>query len=344
MENEYNIKLIGLKYKKEGYSDFIYIENNQVRDITGKQYSIDAKINELYILIDEVLIESESWSKISMLPIFLISEGIEQNFFMTRREFEESMVKSKLLESFTREEIVKFTYKADLESIISSIQSYCYLASKTLLEANSKMNEFLLNNENVLDIDNRDREAGFEYKESGVESSYVMSMYINTIIQMCSTLDMLAKLVCEIDKFPTDFSSNIKFKSGDIYFNRISRFYDSYKSYKGFKDSFIYNKNLYNHLILSRNMIIHESFLSTGGNFHIGYKTKVVNNKPIYYILTYIWDKAEDGKPERWLNRKKFYGEENEITEYLVDYLIKFYDNMESTIDIIIQHLISKFK
>ena len=65
----------------------------------------------------------------------------------------------------------------------------------------------------------------------------------------------------------------------------------------------------------------------------------IVNYKPINYIISYVWDVDKDGKPERWLNRFRFYGQERETDTYLLNYFIKFYSNMDATIDMLFEYI-----
>lgn len=351
LEDEYNIKLIGSRNEfivtgNINEYDFEMVEGGVLVDITGMLYELDSKFASLYDVIDSVIFkDEENYERImSMSPIFLSTEGIETDLFMSRKDFEKAILESELIKLLSQEQISKIIYMRDIGSLISSIQEFVLVAHKTLLEASIKINELLVNGfknpRAGFVISEEDKENGYyEYKFSGAETRYVSSMYMSTIIQICSSLDLIAKLICEIDSFPSDFSKNVRFKSGGVYFNNIRRFIETFKRYDGFENSFINNKDFYNDLVLGRNMIVHNSFFSSHSWFYYGCNTHVVNNKPIEYMLAYIWDVDEDGNPERWLNRQRFYGQEREIGEYLANYLIKFYRNMDYTLNILIHHL-----
>ncbi|MRZ79416.1 hypothetical protein GKD10_03125 [Paeniclostridium sordellii] len=70
-------------------------------------------------------------------------------------------------------------------------------------------------------------------------------------------------------------------------------------------------------------------------------KTPVVNNN-ISYACMYIWDNSDNGRPIRWLNRIKFYSQNNYIDDYLLNYIINFYNDLGKPLDLIEEYLLKR--
>ena len=158
---------------------------------------------------------------------------------------------------------------------------------------------------------------------------------MSIIIQLSSILDLISKLTCEIINMPKDYDKLIKFKSGSIYFSNIGRFSDILKKYNGFKGSIINNRKDYDNLILNRNLIVHNGFLSSNSYIFLGKGTDIVNKKEISYAQIYIWDNDDTNKPARYKNRTKFYSQKNSIDEYVLNYILKFYFEIGKTLDML---------
>jgi hypothetical protein len=82
-------------------------------------------------------------------------------------------------------------------------------------------------------------------------------------------------------------------------------------------------------------MIVHNSFLASSPVVFSGFKTAVVNMREIYYAVIYMWDISKSGKPERWKNRCKFYGQGRLMDEYILEYLGKYYKDMDNTLELL---------
>lgn len=341
LEKEYNIKLIGTSiYDEEEYKFFVMNDKKEFLYIDKILYELEDKILNLEDLISETILKGEDLGeRIYSVPIFLTTEGIIPDLFFRKKDFQNSIINSELVQFFSKEEINKIIYKYDMLSIVRSIKNYIISFSRIFIHVSDKMNSVLFQNIELFHKYNN-KNNPYEYKYVGKYTIDIISLYSNIIIQMCSSLDLISKLICEICNFPTDFKNNIKFKSGNIYFKDISKYKEIFRKYEGFDNSFINNKKIYNDLIMIRNSIVHNAFFTNDESLFYGFKTSVVNNKPIHYIVSYVWDIGEDGKPERWLNRFRFYGQEREIGEYLVNYFLKFYDNMNYTIDIIYSYIL----
>lgn len=348
LEKEYNIRFIGtgIDVNNEKEYNFIVLNNKkEFLDVENIILNLEDKIIRLEMLISEVILKNEDEEKIrNLTPIFLTTEGIVPDLFFTKEDFQKGFLETenKLLKFFNSRELSKIIYKYDLLSITRSIENYIISFSRNFIYVSEKINDVLLKNIKFLNI--CDLDEPFEYKSMGKYSIDITSLYSSIIIQMCSALDLISKLVYEIANFPCDFTNNIKFKSGNIYFKDIDRNIQKYRKYKGFNTSFLNNKKEYTDLIMIRNSIVHNAFFTNDESLFWGYKNNIVNKKPINYIVSYVWDVDEDGKPERWLNRFRFYGQQREIGDYLINYFFKFYTHMDSTIDMLDDYLSQQLK
>ena len=319
---------------------FRIIYENKFLDVEKQISKIEDKMVSFGILLTNKILEKETNSKIDEIyPIPLLTEGIVPEFFYTVQKFKDELIDKSIVERFTQEEIKRIIYQSDLISIIRSIENYLWSASESFIKLSDRINEVLFQHLDNSNEELKDMENTFEYKYIGGYVTEITSLYSGIIIQLCSVLDLTAKLLYEISMFPKNFDKYIKLKSGNIYFNDINKCREKYKSYKGFENSFFSGKRNYTDLIMVRNAIVHNAFFINDESLFFGYKTHVVNYKPINYIISYVWDVDKDGKPERWLNRFRFYGQERETDTYLLNYFIKFYSNMDATIDMLFEYI-----
>ncbi|MBU5308506.1 hypothetical protein KQI18_12035 [Clostridioides mangenotii] len=343
LESEYKIRLLGCKHKASNGYEFQIIHKRDIIDVKSLLYKIESKFITLYDRIENIIYTDNYETLRYLRPIFLNSGGISSDCFISQKKFQELYLYENECGTISNEGINRILYCSDLNSIVSSMQEFVNMSYIYLIDANVRTNELLVNNiiknKEILVFEDQKNENYFENRYYSHETRYIISMYMNTIIQICSTLDLVSKLTCEIVNFPSDFSKIIKFKSGNLYFNNIKRYKEKLSSYHKYESSFIINHKFYNDLILARNKIVHNSFLLDQSFIFYGYNTHVVNYKPIEYMLAYIWDVDEEGNPENWKNRYRFYSQEREIGEYLLNNLIEFYINMDSTLSLLIDYL-----
>ncbi|MBU3130283.1 hypothetical protein [Clostridium tagluense] len=342
LEEEYNIKLLGELSTEDGLikrdTDFNFIisKDSSLLDISSLFYELDSKFVSLYDLIREKIFPNvdEYYSKIGDTPIFIATEGLEPNFFFKKQEFQKSLVESELWKLIDNETQNKLIYMHDLSSMIGDMKNYVFNLHYNFVEAEKELYRLSCGLDQEFNIDRKNKEQ-YEYKYSGYHSQIISSMYMNVIIELSSCLDIIAKFFCEITNFPITYEKPIRFKSGSIYFSNIKRFQGKLKNYRGYTNSIVESCNNYEDLILSRHLIVHNSFFSSSPTVFHGLGTHVVNYKKINYALMYIWDVDSEGKPERWLNRCKFYGQNRVIDDYIVTYLIKFYEQLGNTLELI---------
>lgn len=343
LEREYNVRLLGDIIRENGLikrdSDFnfrVSKNNYMIIDISSLFYKLDAEFVDICELIEQKLFPNteEYYSCICKItPIFITTEGLEPNFFYKKQEFQNALTTSALWEVFDVETQNKLIYMYDLLSMISDIKNYVFNLHYNLVEAAKELCIFSAGVEKEFSLTNNDEQ--YEYKFTGYHSQVICSMYMNVIIELCSCLDIIAKLFCEITNFPDKFDKPYKFKNGNIYFSNIKRFQGKFENYKGYTDSILERCNDYKDLLLSRHLIVHNSFFSSSRVMFYGFGTHVVNYKKINYTLMYIWDVDKEGRPERWLNRCKFYGQNRTIDDYIIGYLVKFYEELGNTLKVI---------
>lgn len=360
IEKEYNIKLLGVFNEDSKNSKKVKVEHNidtfinYTRKVNSEYKFIINKDNS-YISIDEILLDLDDkfveimnkiesnimkneYSLIGAMPQFITSEGLEIKFFISVEDFNRNI--SKLKKHLGKDVVFlnKLIYIYDLISLVKDIQQYSLNIYRTFMKCAINLsniykrvdfNDYLLNNDK------------YEYMFYGEECTEISSLYMTTIIQMASTLDIITKLLCEITNTPNEYEAPIKFKSGKIYFSDINKYENIFKKSKFFKNSLINKRDNYTNLILNRHLIAHNGFLSSNPCVIWGKGTHVVNNNNINYACMYIWDTDNNGRPVRWLNRGKFYSQENYIDDYLLNYIINFYDDLEKTLDLIEEYLIN---
>lgn len=360
IEKEYNIKLLGVFNEDSKNSKKVKVEHNidtfinYTRKVNSEYKFIINKDNS-YISIDEILLDLDDkfveimnkiesnimkneYSLIGAMPQFITSEGLEIKFFISVEDFNRNI--SKLKKHLGKDVLFlnKLIYIYDLISLVKDIQQYSLNIYRTFMKCAINLsniykrvdfNDYLLNNDK------------YEYMFYGEECTEISSLYMTTIIQMASTLDIITKLLCEITNIPNEYEAPIKFKSGKIYFSDINKYENIFKKSKFFKNSLINKRDNYTNLILNRHLIAHNGFLSSNPCVIWGKGTHVVNNNNINYAYMYIWDTDNNGRPVRWLNRGKFYSQENYIDDYLLNYIINFYDDLEKTLDLIEEYLIN---
>lgn len=208
----------------------------------------------------ELNIIKNEYSLIGCMPQFITSEGLEIKFFISVEDFNRNISNLKKSLGKDIDFLNKLIYTYDLISLVKDIQHYSLNIYRNFMKGAINLsnifkridfNDYLLNNDK------------YEYMFYGEESTEISSLYMSTIIQMASTLDIITKLLCEITNIPKVFKSPIKFKSGKIYFSDISKYEDIFKESKFFKNSLIDKRDNYANLILNRHLIAHNSFLSS---------------------------------------------------------------------------------
>ncbi len=347
IEDEYKIKLIGEIYiqgqaiKEEDYN-FVVYDNNYLRNISNEMYELDAQIVRLYDLIEDRIlgnIDEDELSKINTLsPIFISTEGLEQNFFMSKEEFQRGLHESPLISLFSPETTRKLIYMYDLQSMIYDFRNSFYSIENAYIFPS---NEFYNIISNALGIYNHSEEKNmFEYVYQGSLVGIVSAHFMSVIIRICSTLDILTKFIFEITNMPDEYNKFIKFKSGNIYFSNIGKFADVFQGLDNYKGSIIDKRESFGEIILVRNAVVHNSFLSIKPVMMVGCGTPEINNHSLVYGKIYIWDIDEECKAVRWLNRSRFYSQSRCIQAYLLSEILKFYNSFIKTIVLLKEYLL----
>lgn len=346
MEDEFRIRLIGEDYSQKSISpfevfDFVVYDNGLLRNIKMEMYRLNIQINELYVLIyDEIFKDnsSEELNKIKLLsPMFLSTGGLAHNSFMSKEEFQKSLYDSPQIKIFNSETIKKLVYLYDLQSMIDDVKNSFYSIENSFIHSSNVLHE-IINNAPKIFIKS-EKINKYEYFLQGPQVEILSAHFMSTIVRICSTLDILTKFTYEITNIPEEYKNFIKFKSGGIYFRNIGRFVDVFKELDNYKGSIIDKREDFQQIILVRNTIIHNSFLSINPGITIGYGTPEINNQKLTYGKFYIWDVDEDGKATRWVNRSRFYSQSRCIQEYLLNEIIQFYDAFSKTIELFKEYL-----
>lgn len=344
IEDKLNIRLIGEVYsqgpisKLEDYAFVVYY-NGFLRNITNEMYELDSQISELYDLIrDNIFNDVDEFDRmINYSPIFIATEGLEQKFFMSKEEFQRGLSESPLMKMLNAETKIKLIYMYDLQSMIYDFKNSFYSIGNPYIFSSNELCNIV---NNVFKMCNGlEGKSRYEYFYQGPQVDVLSSYFMSVIIRICSILDLLTKFIFEITNIPKEYNKFIKFKSGRIYFSNIGRFVDVFKELNNYEGSIVEKRESFQEIILVRNTIIHNSFLSIKPSITIGYGTPEINNHNLTYGKIYIWDIDEDGKATRWLNRSRFYSQSRCIQEYLLSEMLKFYFSFSKTIALFKEYL-----
>ena len=331
IKKEYGVQLIGVKSELNKDIRFTVFNNDNIIDVEGSFYELDNKFVALMDNIEDTILGDEYFDCIYNMPFFIITEGLEAELFMSRDEFSKCI--SKLPSQLNNTMLNKVLYTNELIAMVKDIQNYTFTIYHNLIKAGeelSKIPESAFRQYNI-----NPKESVYEYRVRSSQSNVISSLYMSIIIQLSSILDLISKLTCEIINMPKDYDKLIKFKSGSIYFSNIGRFNDELKTFNNFKGSIVNNRKDYENLILNRNLIVHNGFLSSNPSIFLGKGTDIVNKKEISYAQIYIWDNDDTNKPARYKNRTKFYSQKNSIDEYVLNYILKFYFEIGKTLDML---------
>lgn len=343
IEDMFKIKLIGEMGSSEhiwerGNFNFIINQKGVLKDIGTEMYEIDGNIVELYDLVQEKIFNSSDkyYENLGMTPIFISQEGISEEFFMSKDQFEKALDTSPLMKSLKPEFQKKLIYMYDLHSLINDLKHSFYSIENLYTHAS---NELCYTN-NVLNKHiNMKNEDSFEYIYNGQQADILSSNFMNVIVRICSTLDILAKLTCEITNIPKEYDKYIKFKSGSLYFSNIGGFEKDFEELNHYKGSIIDKRKSFDEIINIRHTIIHNNFLSNNPKITVGCGTPEINNNKLIYKIIYIWDINEHGTATRWINRSRFYSQSRSVQDYLLSEIVEFYDCFSKTIELFKEYL-----
>jgi hypothetical protein len=126
----------------------------------------------------------------------------------------------------------------------------------------------------------------------------------------------------EVNSYKGDYYSRVK-----LHFN--SKYYKNSKEISklfGLTNSIFELSDKYEGLTMIRNELVHNCFISPIPQIYRGNGTSQVNNNDIDYISCFMWD-LEDNKPITYLNRRRFFSQQNQVDSYLLNqYLILMED------------------
>lgn len=339
IKEEYGVQLIGVRYDYNQDIEFIVFNNDSLIDVGNLLYELDNKFVDLMDYISINILGSAIFNYDDTTE-FISTEGLEPSFFTSRDEFSNNI--SKLLLEMDNIQVNKILYANELIAMVKDIQNYTLNVHHNFIKAGEELSN--IPEKALKQFTMHIGKQAYEYQLYASQSNIISSLYMSIIIQLSSILDLISKLIYEITNMPQDYDRIIKFKSGSIYFSNIGRFNDELKTFNNFKGSIVNNRKDYENLILNRNLIVHNGFLSSNPSIFWGKGTDVVNKKNINYAQIYIWDKDEDNKPTRYKNRTKFYSQENPIDEYVLNYILKFYFEISETLDLLNDYIKTKLK
>lgn len=344
VEEDFGIKLIGMLQGVEpnkdlnGRYDFTIIKDHIVCDFTSFNYSLNANIIGLYDLINTKVFGTldKYYYKIDNTPIFLGTEGHEQELYMSKEEFQRALVESPIFLLIKEESRYKYMYVYDMHAMLDDLQSAVFSVIPMFLRSSEDL--FELTNKVVNLISKEKFYSNSWGYHSGNSADIMNSNFMNIITRMTSVLDIITKLTFEICNVPTDFEGYIKFRSGNQYFNNIKRFKGLLSDYRCYEGSLIDINEEFQELINIRNSITHNMFLTSKPK--INYKL-AANDKEKEFLLSniFLWDIDDKGNAMRWNNRCRFYSNKTCMQKYLIRQIVKFYDAIDKTVSLLKEYL-----
>jgi hypothetical protein len=348
LQKTYNIIFLGEidkhgDIKHESDYNIIIGSERELSQITSMQYNFESYFVEIEDLIRNIIFQDmdKYYAESANLPIFISTEGLEPFLFFEKSEFNTAFCNSQTLNFFPDEDKYRYIYLHDILDLIQNFKNYVYCLPFLFIDVEEDLCHILDNmKKHYFDL----LKSGTEFAFSGFDVQIMATKYMSVITKFCSSLDLLAKIVCELTNIPSVFTNrSIRFHSGSIYFSNLGRFKNVFEKYNSYKNSVVFNMDSYNDIIQNRNLIVHNSFFSSIPKLFWGQGSSVVNNQDLFYATLYLWDVDDEGKPERWMNRSKFYGQHRIIDDYLSQYILKYYYEIENTLKLFIEFLKDRY-
>jgi hypothetical protein len=349
LERCFNIRYVGY-YNTDGKSHFVNhpynfrgICNGHFTDTVRIYYKIEDFIShvERHILTLMFGDLEDAYSKIRLAKPYIISFGIDEEFFCSKEDFEEAYKRDN---RFTNDEKHKLIYYYDLVSLLMHFYNIFRNIEMRFFSVQIELSNIV--NKLVAEKHNRflDEIQINRFSEIWIQSWFadkIYSMYMDNIIGMRALLDLITKVAYEIVNPPPSFDRPVKMSSNGIYYGDCNRI-NNKKFNQILWDQTVFGKvKRYEELSYIRNEFVHNSSLSPYPRIYVGKGTSCVNNNEIFYACCFMWDIGNTGKPTRWVNRYRFYGNQTCIDEYILNWLVEIYIDVEKTIDLLEDYLCS---
>lgn len=277
------------------------------------QEQIGSSVNNLRDLVIERLFGTASayYSIIQVFPIGLIEGGLDSELSFDRGSF------SSFISCFSFEEAYRLVYLQDLNFLIDSFVETHERAISSLRTA-----LFLLTDINLIKC-----ESDGVYIVSSSDSRGVMREVESFVIRLYSSLDILSRLLCELQKLqnvPDTFKSFRKIPSDK------SALYSRYRKrspYAGDKGLIFYDFSEAAYLEDLRNEVIHNRAFESAAKCYVRLEEGVIKER--FFLLP---DSEGNGRIAKWNSRSRFYSQEKKGNQYLPQLYLEISARMVRTL------------
>lgn len=290
-------------------------------------YDLDARCVDLYDLFQNKIFLSPDkyYQHISMVPVGIISAGLDSDFDLPKELFEKyftegiyaDLVKNRPIEEELASKISEidklkyhYAYTADCQSLISTLQ-------ELILATNDSFIGFY---KLLCTIPPREG-VGEDYFAINSEGRLAFNMLYSLIIQVCSILDITTKIVYELehikvcsDKYEKLVSKGILYGDKNrLQIDTVGTIFEKCKTISIFE-------NL-------RNEIVHNATWEMHPKVFFKLQDNNVSERAIY-----MPDFTEEGALVAYKNRKRFFAEGKKVNEELPALYCEILDRLYITL------------
>jgi len=233
IQEDYNLTLIGTyNYNTERKFDlnsfkFSPLKNGTIFD----QYTYFYKLKNYFDWLRNYFrarifgTNDNGWRVLKRCPIGLVYGGISDDYFISNEDFNRLIGFLKENNTFSEEEIFKIIYYYDIDALLVDMYSHIMGICEKYIAVQQEISnwlEYITTTRDtfwlrvIIEVN-----QGREMCHTSWFSNKIQAMYMDIIISLCSTLDMLTRLIFELDNFPQNFNRPVRFISSKKYFNDI---------------------------------------------------------------------------------------------------------------------------
>ena len=253
------------------------------------QEQIESSVNNLRDLVVERLFGTAS----AYYSIGLIEGGLDPESSFDRDSF------NSYISCFSFEEAYRLVYLQDLNYLIDSFVETHERAISSLRTA-----FFLLADVNPIGC-----KSSGAYIVSSPDSHGMMREVESFVIRLYSSLDILSRLLCELQNVPDTFESFRKIPSDK------SALYSRYRKrspYADDKDLIFYDFSEAAYLEDLRNEIVHNRAFESAAKCYVRLEEGVIKER--FFLLP---DSDDNGRIAKWNGRSRFYSQKKKGNQYL---------------------------
>ena len=274
------------------------------------QEQIESSVNNLRDLVIERLFGTASayYSIIRVFPIGLIEGGLDPESSFDRDSF------NSYISCFSFEEAYRFVYLQDLNYLIDSFVETHERAISSLRTA-----FFLLADVNPIGC-----KSSGAYIVSSPDSHGMMREVESFVIRLYSSLDILSRLLCELQNVPDTFESFRKIPSDK------KALYSAYRRkslYADDRDLIFCDFSEVAYLEDLRNEIVHNRAFESAAKCYVRLEEGVIKER--FFLLP---DSDISGRVAKWKGRSRFYSQEKKGNRYLPQLYLEISARMVRTL------------